>query len=96
MIVSDEPGYYEEGKFGIRIEDMIVLREHPERKNFVYWENLTKYPYARELIDLKQLTPGQIEYINKYHEKVLEEVGALLKDDPEVLSYLKERCAPLE
>ncbi len=50
MVVSDEPGYYEDGKFGIRIEDMIVVQE--AEKGMLCFENITKYPYARELIDV--------------------------------------------
>lgn len=55
MCVSDEPGYYEDGEFGIRIENIIMVQKHPEIKDFLFWENLTVSPYNRDLIDLNLL-----------------------------------------
>ena len=95
MIVSDEPGYYEDGKFGIRIEDLIVVKEDPDRKNFLYFENLTKFPYSRELIIPEMLSPAQRAKVDAYHKQVLEEVSPLLEDNKRALDYLRMRCQPL-
>ena len=51
MCVSDEPGYYEDGEFGIRIENVIMVVQHEKYKNRFKFENLTVAPYCRELID---------------------------------------------
>ena len=51
MCVSDEPGYYQDGEFGIRIENVIMVQNHPVHENSLCFENLTVAPYCRELID---------------------------------------------
>lgn len=51
MCVSDEPGYYQDGEFGIRIENVIMVQKHPKFNNRYFFENLTTAPYCRELID---------------------------------------------
>jgi len=69
MCVSDEPGYYQDGEFGIRIENVILCKKHPVYANHYCWENLTVAPYCRELIDTKLLDPATIAYINDFHHK---------------------------
>jgi len=51
MVVSDEPGYYKDGEFGIRIENGIMVVPHPKYNNSLTFENLTLAPYSRQLID---------------------------------------------
>lgn len=51
MCVSDEPGYYKDGEFGIRIENVIMVQQHPTMEHMYMFENLTVAPYCRELID---------------------------------------------
>ena len=51
MCVSDEPGYYKDGEFGIRIENVIMVQKHETLQNRLKFENLTVGPYCRELID---------------------------------------------
>ena len=67
MIVSNEPGYYERGKFGIRIENLITVIK--ERNNFKFF-NLTLAPIDKALIDKKLLTRSEIDWLNNYHHKV--------------------------
>ena len=71
MCVSDEPGYYKEGEFGIRIENVIMCVAHPVYENFYMWENLTVAPYSRELIDKDFLSPRDIRFIDAFHAKCL-------------------------
>ena len=71
MCASDEPGYYKEGEFGIRIENVIMCVQHPELEDFYKWENLTVGPYSRNLIDLDLLSPRDICYIDSFHQKCL-------------------------
>ena len=72
MVVSNEPGYYEDGKFGIRIENLVLVvkAECSDQASFLKFETLTKVPYCRELIDLALLTLEERRFINEYHQEV--------------------------
>ncbi|HIF62254.1 MAG TPA: aminopeptidase P family protein [Candidatus Pelagibacter sp.] len=67
MILSNEPGYYENGKFGIRIENLLAVRKI--KKNFKF-ENLTLAPIDKSLIEKKLLNKSEIRWLNNYHSKV--------------------------
>ena len=64
MILSNEPGYYEESKFGIRIENLIYVKKI--KKN-IFFENLTFAPIDLDLVDFKILDKNEKKYLNKYH-----------------------------
>ena len=66
MIFSNEPGYYEKNKFGIRIENLIYVRKN---KNKNYFENLTMAPIDKELIDYHMLNKSEKLCLNNYHKK---------------------------
>ena len=68
VIVSNEPGYYEKGKFGIRIENLILVKKTKKILNF---ENLTMVPIDKSLIEKKLLTANEISWLDNYHAKVL-------------------------
>ncbi len=81
MILSDEPGYYREGEFGIRLENLIVVEPaadlpggDPERRQLSF-ETLTFVPFDRRLILAERLSPGEREWLDAYHAEVLEKVG---------------------
>ena len=67
MIVSNEPGYYEKNKFGIRIENLIYVRKQKNKKKF---ENLTMVPIDKELIDINLLNKDEKIWLNQYHKSV--------------------------
>ena len=67
MVVSNEPGYYEKNKFGIRIENLIYVRKVRKKK---YFENLTMVPIDKDLIDQKFLNKNEKKWINDYHKEV--------------------------
>ena len=67
MCVSNEPGYYEEGEYGIRIENVMMCVPHKKLPNFFSWENLTVAPYCRELIEKNLLSPQMISIIDQHH-----------------------------
>jgi len=67
MIISNEPGYYEKNKFGIRIENLIYIKKI---KNKLKFENLTLAPIEKDLIDFKLLERKEKKYLNDYHKKV--------------------------
>ena len=67
MIVSNEPGYYENGKFGIRIENLVTVKKI---KNSFKFENLTLAPIDKSLIKKELLNKNEIKWLNNYHLKV--------------------------
>jgi len=67
MVVSNEPGYYESGKFGIRIENLITVKKMRKKLKF---DNLTLVPIDKSLIEIKLLNKNEITWINNYHFKV--------------------------
>ena len=67
MIVSNEPGYYKEGHYGIRIENLVFIKKN---KNKLYFENLTLAPIEKDLINFKLLNNKEKKYLNEYHKKV--------------------------
>ena len=99
MIVSNEPGVYFPGKFGIRIENLCFVKTMQHQTNtdcgeFYQFEDLTLVPYASNLIDLNLLTNEEIRQINAYHQRVKEEVSPMIRN-PEVLNWLNENTKPL-
>lgn len=66
MCVSDEPGYYKDGEFGIRIENVIMV-VNSSKPDFQTFENLTLCPYERRLIDLELLSPKDRKFLNEFH-----------------------------
>ena len=67
MILSNEPGYYKKGKFGIRIENLIYIKKN---KNGMVFDNLTYAPIDKNLIIKKLLNKKEIIWLNRYHKKV--------------------------
>lgn len=95
MCVSDEPGYYEDGEFGIRIENVIVCQKHDKHPGFLCWKNFTVAPYCRELIKVELLSEEHRAHLNKFNARCLKELKPLLKDDKRALEYVKRQCAAL-
>lgn len=75
MIVSNEPGYYEPGAFGIRIENLLLVRDDPDVPDMLGFETLTFAPIDRRLIDTALLTPAERGWLNAYHAQVREVAG---------------------
>ena len=97
MILSNEPGYYEENGYGIRIENLVIVKE-PEipaggTRPMHSFETLTLCPIARDAIDVSMLSATERNWLNAYHARVLEEISPLVASD--VQAFLKEACAPL-
>jgi Xaa-Pro aminopeptidase len=95
MILSDEPGYYRPGHYGIRLENLLLVQKAPVEgaKPFFAFETLTLAPYDRRLIDTGLLSTQEREWVDHYHARVLAEVGPLLPD--EARFWLERVCAPL-
>ncbi len=90
MILSNEPGYYEKDKFGIRIENLIFVKKEKKRR---FFENLTMVPIDKELIDISILSKNEKKWINSYHKKVLKNLKAFMQKN-EILE-LKKACSSI-
>lgn len=93
MITSNEPGLYRAGKYGIRIENLIltVLDKTTEFGDFYRFETLTLCPIDTKLIDISLMTQEEINWLNVYHKKVYDELSPLLSDKEKewLMSYIK-------
>lgn len=94
MITSDEPGIYLEGKFGIRLENLLVCARKKINAygTFMGFEPLTMVPFERDAILWEQLSEKEINWLNAYHKKVCETIAPYL--DEEERSWLKEVTKP--
>ncbi len=96
MILSDEPGFYAPGRFGIRLENLLLVQPAalPEAgKPFLRFETLTLAPFDRALIEPALLTLDEIAWIDAYHARVLATVGPALPPEPR--AWLAGACARL-
>ncbi|WP_095012477.1 aminopeptidase P family protein [Tsuneonella mangrovi] len=96
MILSNEPGYYKEGAYGIRIENLVLVVEKDianAEGTFFGFETLTFAPIDRTLVDTSLLTSDEIEWWNAYHAKVRAILAPQLSGD--VLAWLEHACQPL-
>ena len=75
MILSNEPGYYQKGKFGIRIENLVFVKKN---KNKIFFENLTLAPIEKDLINYKLLSSEEKNYLFKYHLNVYSKISKFL------------------
>lgn len=78
MILSNEPGYYLQGQYGIRIENLIHVINSPVADDFLAFETLTLAPIEIRLLDLKLLSQSEIDWLNKYHKRVRDEISPLI------------------
>ena len=98
MILSNEPGYYREGAFGIRIENLLVVRAAPaiaggDDRDMLAFETLTWVPLDRRLIDAGALVRAERDWIDGYHADTLAKIGPRV--GAHVLDWLTAACAPL-
>ena len=96
MILSNEPGYYKTGEYGIRIENLVLVvpREiEGAEKEMLGFETLTFAPIDRRLVDAEMLDPEELIWFNCYHAHVLARIGPTLSGAE--LEWLREACAPI-
>lgn len=90
QVVSNEPGYYLERQFGMRIENLIYVNKIKKKLLF---EDLTLVPYDKNLINKYLLSRLEIKYLNNYHKEVFEKLNSFL--NLKELNFLKKICSPL-
>ncbi|KAI8141912.1 peptidase M24, structural domain-containing protein [Fennellomyces sp. T-0311] len=100
MTVTDEPGYYEDGKFGIRIENVLVVKQAQTPHNFgdrgyLGFEHVTLVPIGLKLIDTELLSPAEKKWVNDYHAECLEKIGPLVASDADATAWLERETSPI-
>jgi Xaa-Pro aminopeptidase len=96
MILSDEPGYYKAGAYGIRIENLLLVEERTipgSEGEWLGFETLTLVPIDKALVDVALLDAGEREWWNAYHARVREVLAPQL--DGDALGWLEQACAPI-
>lgn len=98
MLVSNEPGYYKRGQFGIRIENLIMVVDdgfmEDGKTPVMKFDTVTLVPIDKRLIDVSLLNDDEIRWLNDYHKRVEREIGPYL--DAAEKKWLKEACSPLK
>lgn len=97
MILSNEPGYYKQGDYGIRIENLVLVERRSApgaEREIMGFRELTLAPIDKRLVDVSLLTDEERTWWNDYHARVAAEIGPLLTDAAEQ-AWLAEACAPI-
>ncbi|XP_026433182.1 aminopeptidase P1-like isoform X2 [Papaver somniferum] len=98
MTATDEPGYYEDGNFGIRLENVLIVNDADTKFNFgdkgyLSFEHITWAPYQIKMMDTSMLVPDEIEWVNTYHSKCREILAPFL--DESEMTWLKNATEPI-
>ncbi|KTE37639.1 MULTISPECIES: aminopeptidase P family protein [unclassified Sphingopyxis] len=97
MILSNEPGYYKAGHFGIRIENLVIVvpqRIDGAEEDMLGFETITFAPIARDLVDTALLSPAEADWFDAYHAQVFEKLAPGMDGDDR--EWLEAACAPLD
>lgn len=95
MVISNEPGYYEEGHYGIRHENLVVVKEWKQTdwNMFYELETLTLCPFFNSIVIKEMLVPEEIQWLNDYHKLCAEKLSPYLEG--EVKAWLEEMTQPI-
>ena len=96
MIISNEPGYYKEGAFGIRLENLVVVQEEKIAggdREMLSFETITLAPFDRSMIEVSLLDGGEVAWLDGYHRWVRDTLTPLL--EPDVAAWLVEAAAEI-
>ncbi|KAI1431616.1 aminopeptidase-like protein [Xylaria sp. CBS 124048] len=98
-VVSNEPGFYEDGSFGIRIENIIMVKEVETKykfgdKSYLGFEHVTMVPYCRKLINPALLTAEEKQWLNDYNAEIFEKTKGYFEKDKLSMAWLKKETQP--
>ena len=98
-VISNEPGYYEDGSFGIRIENIVMVREVKTHQQFgdkpyMGFEHVTMVPYCRNMIDTNLLTSEEKQWLNDYNADVFAKTKDYFTSDELTTAWLKRETQP--
>ncbi len=91
MVLSNEPGYYQEGDYGIRIENLVMVKEADD--GLLEFETITLAPIDKSLVIKEKMTGEEIDWLNDYHARVFATLAPLLDDEHK--AWLENACAPI-
>jgi Xaa-Pro aminopeptidase len=99
-VISNEPGYYEDGSFGIRIENIVMVRGAETNhkfgdKPYLGFEHVTMVPYCRKLIDETLLTRKERHWLNEYHADIYAKTKAFFNADKKTMDWLERETQPI-
>jgi Xaa-Pro aminopeptidase len=97
MFISNEPGYYKPGEYGIRLENLVLVEPRTidgAEGDYFGFETLTLVPFDRTMVDLALLSAEDIAWWNAYHARVLQVIGPRLEGEER--TWLEERCRPID
>ncbi|KJK75456.1 peptidase [Metarhizium anisopliae BRIP 53293] len=100
-VLSNEPGYYEDGNFGIRIENIMMVREVQTEhcfgdKSYLGFEHVTMVPYCQSLIERDMLTADEKAWLNAYNDEVLKNTKGFFQGDDLTMAWLTRETRPIE
>ncbi|EJK55940.1 hypothetical protein THAOC_24261 [Thalassiosira oceanica] len=112
MVTSNEPGFYDDGNFGIRIENLLEIvdtvsskdesdeppskKRRTDSKRFLKFGKLTMIPIQKNLIDVSLMTKAELDWLDDYHEEVLAKVRPLLEEGTPAMDWLVKSCEKIE
>lgn len=97
-LLSNEPGFYEEGEYGIRIENVMYVKDAGYKyngKDFYEFDTLTRVPFCKKLIDKTLLTADEIKWVNEYHHIVWDELSSSFEKGSLEYTWLRKETLPL-
>lgn len=99
MLLSNEPGYYKAGEYGIRIENLVLVKDagfaFEDGRQALCFETVSLVPIDRSLIIKELLSESEIDWLNTYHADVWQRISPLVKTDGQVYDWLNEQTRPL-
>ncbi|KAG4077000.1 hypothetical protein HA402_015987 [Bradysia odoriphaga] len=103
MFMSNEPGYYEKDKFGIRLENIVRVINSEKYAEFLELDTISYVPFQQKLIDTCLLTDAEVDWINDYHAKCFQFVGDYITNPynnyvnvSNVMTWLEEQTKPID
>ncbi|RMJ25201.1 hypothetical protein PHISP_03925 [Aspergillus sp. HF37] len=99
-VISNEPGFYEDGKFGVRIENVIVARERETTHKFgerpwLGFEHVTMTPLGQNLIEPSHLSDAEVKWVNDYHAEIWEKTHHFFEKDEWTRNWLQRETQPI-
>lgn len=98
-VLSNEPGFYEDGSFGVRIENMMIVKETETKycfgdRSYLGFENVTMVPYSRKLMNLDDLTAEEKAWLNEANKQILKNIKPQFEGDALTLAWLERETQP--
>ncbi|MCQ2233227.1 MAG: aminopeptidase P family protein [Paludibacteraceae bacterium] len=96
MLISNEPGYYLENHYGIRLENMVRVDKMEDASDFLHFETMSFFPFDSNAIDTELLSEEEIDWINHYHEVCFSKIASTKQLSEDEQQWLKNKTKPLE